>query len=180
MADVRMVHHRHAETRIVRHVATQIVAILIVAILIVGVARTVADQTARRREEILIAGRLENGAAVVIATAVVIGDPADLRTWIATADLQKVVTLSADRIAAMQKAVHQKAAASLAEAKDHRLAAKKVEGALDLRCRVAGRRSQVVDPVQADLRGHSEVSRLVADLRSVVADKADLKWDRRG
>jgi len=167
MADVRMVHRLHAETRIARHAETRIEEILIV-----GVVRKVADQTARRHEVILIVDRLVTGTVVAIA------DPADLRTWITDVDLRKVVTLSADRIA-MQNVVRQRVATSLAT-EDVRLAAAEAAEALVLRCEAVDRRSLVADPVRVDRRGLSAVSHLVAGHRLVAADQADLKWDRRG
>lgn len=159
MADAQMARHLHVE-------------ILTEEILIVVVVRKVADQKARCSEAILIVDLLVNGTAAVIA------DRADLRTWITDADLQRAVTLSADRIA-MQNVVRQRVATILAT-EDVRLAAANAAGALVLRCKAVDRRSPVLDPVQADLRGRSVVSHLVAGLRLVAADQADLKWDRRG
>jgi hypothetical protein len=184
MADAQMARHLHVEILTEEILIEEILIeeilieeilieeILIEEILIVVVVRKVADQKARCSEAILIVDLLVNGTAAVIA------DRADLRTWITDADLQRAVTLSADRIA-MQNVVRQRVATILAT-EDVRLAAANAAGALVLRCKAVDRRSPVVDPVQADLRGHSVVSHLVAGLRLVAADQADLKWDRRG
>ena len=169
MAAAQMARHLHVEI-LTEEILTE--EILTEEILIVVVVRKVADQKARCSEAILIVDLLVNGTAAVIA------DRADLRTWITDADLQRAVTLSADRIA-MQNVVRQRVATILAT-EDVRLAAANAAGALVLRCKAVDRRSPVVDPVQADLRGHSVVSHLVAGLRLVAADQADLKWDRRG
>lgn len=164
MADVRMARHRHAVTRIVRHVETRIA----------GVARKVVAQMDHRSEAILLVARLATGTPAVIA------DRADLHTWVTVADLQKDVTLNVDRVAATQKVVPQKAATSREEEKDHRLAVAKAAGALGLQCEAVDRRFRVVDRGQADHRGLSVVSHRAADLRSVVADRDDLKWDHHG
>ena len=195
MADVQMVHHLHAATRIVLHAKTRIVAILIdaarkdeirmapvvrtahplhVEILIVVEPRKVADQTVRRREAILTVARLANGTAVAIA------DRADLRTWITDADLRRAVTRIADQVAATQKVVRQRAATRLAKVEALRHAAARAAETLGRRCKAVDHRSRIADPVQADLRGLSVVSHLAADRRSVKADLADLKWDHHG
>lgn len=173
MADVRMARHRLAVTRIVAiltdaflkgetrtdHVVRTVRHDL-AEIRIVVEARKVADQMDHRSEVMQIVARLVTGAPVVIA------DLADLRTWDAETDLQKVIP--------------QKVARDLGAVKVLRHAAAKAAGALALQCEAVDRRSLVVDRGRADHRGLSVVTHRAADLRSVVADRDDLQWDHRG
>ncbi len=195
MAGDRMVHCPHVAPQIARHAETRIVAILIGGVARKGVVRMV------HRSEVMTIDEARRMSGMVV----VIEDRADLRTWIATADLRKAETNHAAPARAATAVVNL-AKAKLAMIADLRLAEAMVEEKSDLQREADVLRSLVEDQVALrglrdekvahrlavahrlgedlrrwDHRGHNAASHLAVDHRSETVDHQDAhQWDHPG